>query len=102
MKNKVEISDIVLSQDTTFGTLVVLDWSRIKDVYGVNPNCNLWLIDEYKKQIWAVKRTENCKEPFVFIYNNCKHGWIGKTFSGHEFCLDLSTGKAEYLRWGGK
>jgi len=83
-------------------TIVVLDWEQLRLHGFSDPNCNLWMVDESGHKKWAVNRTEKTGEPFVFLYENSTDGIRAKTFSGHEFSLNLETGQAQYLEWGGR
>jgi len=111
MKKSIENDDDVLEKiQTPLGVLTVLKWSRMKTTYGMSETDNLWLVNESGQRLWVAKRQidprfpnlKGYKEPFTFISQGSKGEWIGRTYSGEKFLIDISNGISKYAGWGGR
>ena len=65
-------------------------------------NRNVLCIDKTGKEIWRIEAPELEKKADSFShvsFNQEKHKWEGRTSAGHEFNLDISTGKLSNIRY---
>ncbi|WP_127045190.1 hypothetical protein [Pseudorhodobacter sp. E13] len=108
MKIHVDKADIYREVYTPQGKLVILNWISVKEKYGVSTSDNLWLIDDSGERIWIATKTETpgkpyllaYKEPFTEIVHNTEGAWVGITYSGDNFLIDLNNGFCQHKGWG--
>lgn len=104
----VDKADIFREISTPLGKLVILNWSSVQEKYGVSASDNLWLVNDSGEQIWIAKKTEKpgksnllaYKEPFTEIIHNAEGEWIGITYSGDNFLINLNNGFCQHMGWG--
>lgn len=108
MTIQLEKADIRRELSTPRGKLVILNWSSVQEKYGVSTPDNLWLVNDSYELIWIAKKMEKpgkpnlaaYKEPFTSIVNNVEGEWIGITYSGDNFLINLSNGFCQHVGWG--